>query len=179
MIHILIASGKLSKPISRVYEICQPLQAFGYKLPEIDLNEWGSFQTAQEASSLLSKDLNARAPWLETGFSMIHILAASGKLNKSIYSIYEICQTLKPFGYTFPAIDLEKWGSFQTTRETLLLLSKYRNSRAPWLETGFTKEHLLNASKRLKLPLPRIYEICRPLQAFGYTLPDIDPEAEG
>lgn len=125
-------------------------------------------------ASLLSRNLNSSAPWLEGIVPPSHILKAAQEFGEPVGAIVERLRRLAPLGIALPDINDAAVATLSVDEQDIWLLPRDLDGSAPWREGVVPPGHILKAAQEFAAPVADIVARLRRLAPLGITLPPDD-----
>jgi len=172
-VQILYAASKLSKPVDKILERLRRFEAVGVKLPEIDPAQVKGLMVDGRDLTMLSVDLDARAPWLQGEVPVTHVLQASKQLEETVGSVVERLASFEPCGITIPRHIDASMAHLTVTEDDLRLLSQTL-SGFPWVESPIPIGHVMYVANEDDLTIGEVLERLRRFEPAGFVCPEVD-----
>jgi hypothetical protein len=171
-IGLLRASHRLQQPVGRVRDRMEQFAAMGIQIPEADLQSLEELTVSREDLILLSRDLDAHAPWVEGQVSISHLLRASSELQESLGGIASRIGRFEPIGVTLPSVDLTSVQDQIVSQAdgTLLTIAQSDISRGGIIQFGT----LLRGSAQLQESLGDVRDRIQKFTDLGFQVVDTD-----
>jgi hypothetical protein len=91
-------SLELDQPLGEVLRRARGLIPSGWSMPEFDLGELAGYTCTSADATLLSRDTDGDAPWVDVELPPSHLVAVSDDLARPVEEVLALCDRLAPLG---------------------------------------------------------------------------------
>ena|GEM_PF-1314196 len=170
---LVAAAIEWSVPLGEVVELTRQLAAVGVPVPDTEGFPMG-FRPTEQHALVLSREMNGKAPWLDS-VPRGQLLAAASTARLTLDELAEVSRPLVEIGVTAPLPPVSP--DLVSRDEVLAFLSADLDRRDPWIDEA-TPLHILRACIQWSKPWGEVVAFAEELGILPAGSPALVPEAQ-
>lgn len=171
---ILRAARYQERSVGSVVEGLISYEQVGMRLPDGDLAALTDLIISDEDLLVLSRDLDAVAPWISGRVTGTHVLRAASSIGEPVDRILSRLERLAPAAGVSLHASYSKMGAYEPTADDFVVLSAGLNGHAPWIPTRVPPLHLVRAAQAMGTSLRETVEHLGRFEPLGLEIPALD-----